>query len=94
MARKKAAVKRTRSREDIKGLLRQAFQQEFPKDTVDISDGYRDNIHVLVVSRKFDGLSEKAKQDLLWNIIDQTSLSVAEKNLISLLMPVSPAEIK
>ena len=95
MAGKKTVAKKTRSRDDIKALLLRAFREEFPDDTVDISDGYKDNVHVLIVSRRFDDLSsEKAKQDMLWNIVDRTVLSDAEKSLISLLMPVSPAEIK
>ena len=47
-----------------------------------------------VVSRRFDAMEEAAKQDLLWKIIDTTDLTDDEKRLISLVMPVSPAEIK
>lgn len=92
----KLAQKRSakRSRDAVKRLLANAFRARFPHDTVDVSDGYRDNIHVLVVSREFDKLSEAEKQDLLWNIIDETPLRASEKSLISLVLPVSPAEIK
>ena len=83
-----------RNKPEIKAILEQAFRAEFPNDTVDISDGYQNNIHVLVVSRRFDGMSEKDKQDALWQIIDGTDLTDAEKALISLIMPVSPAEVK
>lgn len=82
-----------RSRTEIKAVLEQAFRKEFPRDTIDISDGYADNIHVMVVSRRFDELNERQKQDMMWNIIDQTDLSNKEKQLISLLYPVSPAAI-
>jgi hypothetical protein len=95
--RKRASAgntKRRRSRADVKRILEAAFRDEFPEDTVDISDGYKDNIHVLVVSRQFDGMQEQAKQDRLWGIIDGTGLTEAEKTLISLVMPLSPAEIK
>ncbi len=37
-----------RPREEIKTVLESAIRAEFPNDTVDISDGYKDNIHVLV----------------------------------------------
>jgi hypothetical protein len=87
-------AKPERDRQKIKEIIRQAFRKEFPEDTVDVSDGYRDNIHVTVVSSRFDPLSEKAKQDLMWQIVDQTDLTKAEKQLISLLYPVSLAEIK
>jgi len=49
----------------------------------------------MVVSRRFDDLPEKAKHDLLWEIIDtDTDLSDEEKGLISLLYPISPSEIR
>jgi len=88
------AKKQIRTRKEIKEILHRAFRREFPQDTVDISDGYRDNIHVMVVSRKFDKKSEKAKQDLMWKIIDRTDLTEEEKGRISLAYPLSPAEIK
>lgn len=83
-----------RNRTEIKTVLEDAFRKEFPKDTVDLSDGYQNNIHVLVVSRRFDGMSEKDKQDVLWGVIDATDLTDAEKVLMSLVHPVSPAEVK
>lgn len=83
-----------RTRQDIKQIIEVALRKEFPRDTVDVSDGYQDNIHVIVVSRKFDGMTERDKTDLLWKVIDGTELSDAEKLKISLIMPVSPAEIK
>lgn len=91
-----STVKKTRgrSRTQLKRALEGAIRAVFPTDTVDISDGYGDNIHVMVVSRKFDGLSESEKQDLVWDIIDSVKLSKVERGLISLVYPVSPAEIK
>ena len=83
------------SREEVKSAIEQAFRGEFPNDTVDVSDGYEGNIHVVVVSRKFDEMDEQEKQDWLWDIIDKKAdLTPAERALISLVMPVSPAEIK
>ncbi len=82
------------TRAAIKKIIQSALKDEFPYDTVDVSDGYGDNIHILVVSRKFDGLTEQKKQDMLWNIIDSTELPTAEKQLISLVLPLSPSEIK
>lgn len=82
------------NRDKVKAVLNDALRAEFPHDTVDVSDGYGDNIHVMVVSRQFDSLSEAQKQDALWKIIDSTDLHDDEKLLISLIYPVSPAEIK
>ena len=84
-----------RPRDDIKKTIYDAFRRAFPDDAlVDISDGYQENIHVMVVSRSFDGMAEREKQDWLWSILDSTELTDEEKGLVSLLYPVSPAEIK
>ena len=91
---RKAQRKSKRSRDQVKQMLREAFRKRFPNDTVDISDGYKDNIHVMVVSREFDEMGEREKQELMWEIIDSTELAENEKTLISLVYPVSPAEIK
>lgn len=92
--RKRRRQKKQRSRDEIKSLLKEAFKREFPDDTVDISDGYKDNIHVVVVSRRFDEMPESQKQDIMWSILDQTPLTDHQKSLVSLLYPVSIAEIK
>ena len=61
---------------------------------VDVSDGFRDNVHVIVVSRKFDNMREKEKEDFLWGAIDRIGLSEEEKVRISLVLPYSPDELK
>jgi len=83
-----------RPREEIKTVLESAIRAEFPNDTVDISDGYQDNIHVLVVSRRFDTITDEEQRDLLWGLIDQAGLDEGEKALISLALAVSPSMIK
>src|SRR5438094_5126668 len=83
-----------RSRAQIKSILRDAFRRAFPNDTVDISNGYKGNIHVLVVSRQFDRMNEREKPSFMWHLIDKTTLSEDEKSLISLVLPLSPRELK
>jgi hypothetical protein len=83
-----------RNRDEIKSALRDRIRREFPTDTVDVSDGYQSNIHVMVVSRKFDPMKEREKQDLLWSLIDDAGLEDAEKQLISLVVPLSPEELR
>ncbi len=72
------------------------LRAEFPNDTVDVSaSGVGDNIHVIVVSRKFDAMkNEKQKQDYLWDLIDKSKLSEKQKLCMSLILPTSPADIK
>ena len=38
-----------------------------PDDAVDVSDGPEDSIHLVIVSRKFDGKRLKEKNDLIWS---------------------------
>lgn len=76
----------------IERILRAQFPQQ--GETVDVSDGSGDNIHVIVVSRKFDDLGEKSKQDLLWRAIDESDLTDAEKVKISMILPYSPDDLK
>lgn len=83
-----------RTREEIKKALELAFRQEFPTDTVDISDGYASNIHVLVVSRRFDDMPEAIQRDMMWYLISKAGLDESERALITLALPISPAEIK
>jgi hypothetical protein len=80
--------------EEIKAALEAALRAEFPNDTVDVSPGYQKNIHVLVVSRRFDAMSVQEQGDLLQSLIGKAGIVDDEKALISLVLPVSPAEIK
>lgn len=79
---------------ELKTKIEQILQQAFPGETVDVSDGYQENVHIVVVSRKFTGLSEKEKQEMLWGVIDNSDLADAEKLSISLLVPYSPRDLK
>jgi acid stress-induced BolA-like protein IbaG/YrbA len=76
----------------IERILRAQFPQQ--GETVDVSDGSGDNIHVVVVSRQFDHMREKSKQDLLWGAIDRSDLTDGEKVKISMILPYSPDDLK
>ena len=62
-------------------------------DSVDVSDGYDENIHVVVVSRKFDGRRLREKNDLLWSILTK-ELSPDDWGKVTLSIGVSPEDIK
>jgi len=81
---------------DLKSKVERALRAKFsgPSEAVDVSDGIGENIHVVVVSRQFDHMGEKAKQDLLWETIDDSDLTDAEKVKISLILPYSPEDLK
>ena len=79
----------------LKAKIYSILKAEFPEDTVDVTDGYHQNVHILVVSRKFDKFrSEKTRQEYLWNLIERGKLTEEQKSHISLLLPVSPALLK
>ena len=80
----------------LKSKIEQIIRTRFSGsgETVDVSDGIGDNIHVVVVSRQFDHMREKTKQDLLWGTIDASDLTDAEKVRISLILPYSPDDLK
>jgi acid stress-induced BolA-like protein IbaG/YrbA len=64
-----------------------------PDDSVDVSDGSDGCIHVVVVSRKFDGHKSREKRQLLWSELEK-GLSDDELSSISLSVARSPEEIK
>jgi stress-induced morphogen len=62
-------------------------------DSVDVSDGPEDSIHVIIVSRKFDGRRMREKNELIWSLLVQ-NLSQEEWGKVSLSVGASPEEIK
>ena len=63
------------------------------EDLVDVSDGPDDAIHVVIVSRKFNGRRMKEKNDLIWSVLVQ-NLRPEEWGKVSLSVGTSPEEIK
>ena len=63
-------------------------------DLVDVSDGPDDDsVHVVIVSRKFDGRRMKEKNDLIWSILEK-NLRPEEWGQITLSIGTSPEELK
>lgn len=79
-------------KEKIHDVLKDGYFQD-ADDLVDISDGPDDSIHVVIVSRKFDGRRMKEKNDLIWSELTQ-KLAPGEWGRVSLSIGVSPEEIK
>jgi stress-induced morphogen len=76
----------------IHAVLRGAYFKD-PEDLVDVSDGPDDSVHVVIVSRKFDGRRMKEKNDLIWSVLSQ-NLQPQEWGKVSLSVGTSPEEIK
>jgi stress-induced morphogen len=81
-----------RLKQKIGTVLRDAYFKD-PADLVDISDGPDDSIHIVIVSRKFDGRRMKEKNDLIWSVLVQ-KLAPDEWGKVSLSVGASPEEIK
>lgn len=79
-------------KEKISQTLRDAYFKD-PNDLVDVSDGPDDSIHIVVVSRKFDGRRMKEKNDLIWSVLAQ-KLVPEEWGKVSLSVGANPEEIK
>lgn len=80
----------------LKHRVHEALKNAYFNDTedlVDVSDGPDDAIHVVIVSRKFDGRRMKEKNDLIWSILVQ-NLSPEDWGKVSLSVGTSPEELK
>jgi len=76
----------------VRDVLKEAYFKD-PDDLVDVSDGPDDSIHVVIVSRKFDGRRMKEKNDLIWSVLVE-QLRPEEWGKVSLSVGASPEEIK
>lgn len=63
------------------------------KDFVDVSDGAGDFIHVVVVSRKFNGHTMGGRGDIIWDELLK-HLSDEEWGHVSLLIGTTPEEVQ
>ena len=63
------------------------------KDFVDVSDGAVDLIHVVVVSRKFNGHTMIDRSDIIWDELLK-HLSDEEWGCVSLLIGATPEEVR
>lgn len=79
-------------KQKIHDALKDAYFKD-PDDLVDVSDGPDDSIHVVIVSRKFDGQRMKDKNDLIWSVLVER-LTPEEWGKVSLSVGASPEEIK
>jgi stress-induced morphogen len=76
----------------IAAVLRNGYFKD-PSDFVDVSDGADDDVHIVIVSRKFDGKRTTEKRDLIWSELME-HLKPIEWSKISLSIGKSPEEIK
>jgi stress-induced morphogen len=81
-----------KTKEKIANVLKNTYFTG-ANDLVDVSDGLADNVHIVIVSRKFDGKRVREKHDLIWSLLTQ-NLTPEEWGKVTLSIGVSPEEIK
>lgn len=79
-------------KEKIHQVLKNGYFNS-PNDLVDVSDGSYDYIHLVIVSRKFDGQRIKDRYELIWDELGN-NLVPEEWGQISLTIGASPEEVK
>ena len=62
------------------------------KDFVDVSDGSADHVHIVIVSRKFNGHTMGDRTDIIWDELVK-HLSDEEWGHVSLLVGAIPEEV-
>ncbi len=62
------------------------------KDFVDVSDGSADHVHIVIVSRKFNGHTMGDRVDIIWNELTK-HLSQEEWGHVFLSIGVAPEEV-
>ncbi len=72
----------------VKSVVRKAF----PEDTVIVQEGYLERIHLKVVSERFNGMSERGKQDYIWDLL-RAELDPEAQAAISLAVAYSADEL-
>ncbi len=79
-------------KQKIHALLKTGYFSD-TKDFVDVSDGAGDFIHVVVVSRKFNGHSMIDRGDIIWDELLK-HLSDEEWGHVSLLIGTTPEDVQ
>ncbi len=56
----------------MSSMVRETLQEAFgPNAAVRTDEGNSGNVYVRIVSDRFDGLNERAKQELIWDVLRQ-----------------------
>ncbi len=81
---------------DLKQRIYNALKSAYFKDEtdlVDLSDGPEDSVHLVVVSRKFDGQRRRSKHELIWDLLTKL-LPQDDWSKVSLTVGASPDDYK
>lgn len=77
---------------EISGRVEETLLRAFgPNVAVQTDKGYEGRVFVRIVSKQFNGLSEKEKQDRIWDVL-RTQLK-EKSTLVALVMAFGTAEV-
>jgi hypothetical protein len=74
--------------------VERALSQRFPDARLNVGPGAHDHIHVLITWPGFTGLADSQRQDLVWDAIDDSDLTLPEKVTITMILPQTPQEVR
>jgi hypothetical protein len=97
LANMKFVKPKRRSRVLLKRAIKSAIQQDkfFQENScVDVSDGFEGSIHIVVISDKFNEMSERVRQGHVSKALETAGLATDEEDLITLVFAASPKELK
>ena len=77
---------------EIAPKVKSAVRKAFPEDTVIVQEGYLGRIHLKVVSERFNGMSERGKQEYIWDLL-RAELDPEAQQAISLAVAYSTDEL-
>ena len=78
-------------KQKIHNILKAGYFSD-TKDFVDVSDGSADHVHIVIVSRKFNGHTMGDRVDIIWNELTK-HLSQEEWGHVFLSIGVLPEEV-
>lgn len=74
----------------VEQMLKADFVATHPDSEIQVSEGWGDNIHILVVSEAFKGMPAEKRDDMVWPILEK--LPKADMIHISLCLLLTPEE--
>ena len=77
--------------ENLSARVEAALRTEFPQDTIVLKEGYKGRVHVMVVSAKFNGMSEEERRARVRDILDEHLKQDAQG--VSLVIPYATEEL-
>lgn len=89
--------KRRRAPDSITSLkvrIEKALRREFPRDTIDVSDGHAGTVNLVVVSRKFDDVPKRERTAMIRRLVEAHDFSKLPIEKLATISTFSPSELR